>query len=148
MIEYVAGFLFTGPDPNWVALVRKARPAWQAGRLNGIGGKIEPGEAPVTAMVREFREETGALVTGWRQFATLDGDDWRVYFFVQFAPLWRLQDLRGQPDEPIEVHATDAVLAMSARERLNNLSWLIPLACDVDIAEVVVRERRAKSNAA
>ena len=32
---------------------------WQAGLLNGIGGKIEDGEAPIEALVREFAEETG-----------------------------------------------------------------------------------------
>ena len=55
---YVAGFLFS-PDRSRVLLIRKNRPAWQAGKLNGLGGKIEPGETPPQAMRREFREEQG-----------------------------------------------------------------------------------------
>lgn len=44
---YVAGFLF-GPMPrhNYVALIRKNKPDWQKGKLNGIGGKVEAGETP------------------------------------------------------------------------------------------------------
>src|SRR5690349_13991679 len=41
---YALGFLFDGTGR--VVLIRKRRPAWQAGLLNGVGGKVEPGEAP------------------------------------------------------------------------------------------------------
>ena len=54
---YVLGFAFT--TDGRVALIQKKRPAWQAGRLNGIGGKVEGTEHSAAAMVREFREETG-----------------------------------------------------------------------------------------
>ena len=37
---YVLGFLFS-PDCKRVALIIKNRPDWQAGFLNGIGGKID-----------------------------------------------------------------------------------------------------------
>lgn len=36
---YVLGFAFT-PDGR-VALIQKKRPAWQAGRLNGIAPRFE-----------------------------------------------------------------------------------------------------------
>jgi 8-oxo-dGTP pyrophosphatase MutT (NUDIX family) len=60
--RYVVGFLFS-QDESKVLLVWKNRPAWQNGKLNGIGGKIEAGETPLQAMEREFKEETyfGAL---------------------------------------------------------------------------------------
>lgn len=65
MKRYVLGFAFAGLD---VVLIQKARPSWQAGRWNGIGGHIEEGEEPVAAMVREFQEETGVatLASVWR----------------------------------------------------------------------------------
>ena len=39
MTEYVVGFMLS-IDGEDVALIRKERPAWQKGRLNGIGGHI------------------------------------------------------------------------------------------------------------
>jgi 8-oxo-dGTP pyrophosphatase MutT (NUDIX family) len=55
--EYVVGFCING-DRSEVLLIEKQKPAWQRGKLNGVGGKIEPGESPIDAMIREFREET------------------------------------------------------------------------------------------
>jgi 8-oxo-dGTP diphosphatase len=76
----VIGFLFDGSGN--VLLIKKNHPAWQNGRLNGIGGKIEKGETPLQAMVREFKEEAGAAVTSWRQFCVMTGDSYRLYLFT------------------------------------------------------------------
>lgn len=48
------------PDGK-LLLVLKDRPAWQKGRLNLVGGKIEPGETPTHAAMREFLEESGLI---------------------------------------------------------------------------------------
>lgn len=40
-------------------MIRKNRPKWMAGRLNGIGGNVEPGEFHRAACIREVREEAG-----------------------------------------------------------------------------------------
>lgn len=42
-----------------VLLVQKNKPAWQRGRLNLVGGKIEAGETPEQAALRELEEEAG-----------------------------------------------------------------------------------------
>lgn len=60
-MQYVVGVVFT-LDLRNVLLIRKNRPAWAAGRLNGPGGKVEQGEGHLAAMVREFREETGLTI--------------------------------------------------------------------------------------
>lgn len=65
--RYVLGLLFS-EDASRVLLVWKNRPAWQNGKLNGIGGKIEPGETPLQAMDREFVEET--YFVGYANLAT------------------------------------------------------------------------------
>jgi len=52
--KYVVGFRFCGEQ---VLLLRKQRPAWQNGKLNGVGGKIERGETPMLAMACEWIEE-------------------------------------------------------------------------------------------
>lgn len=59
-VQYVLGFMFNEAESK-VILIFKNRPAWQAGKLNGIGGKIEEGETPIQAMNREFAEETGFI---------------------------------------------------------------------------------------
>lgn len=80
--EYVLGFAF-GADGNAVLLIKKTKPAWQAGKLNGVGGKVEPSDWSIEgAMAREFEEETGISTdpSQWSLFAqhckpgTFNGD--------------------------------------------------------------------------
>jgi 8-oxo-dGTP diphosphatase len=54
--EYVLGFIFNEENDN-VLLMKKLKPEWQAGKFNGIGGKIEFNETPFQAMERETFEE-------------------------------------------------------------------------------------------
>lgn len=124
---YVVGFLISNED---VLLIEKARPDWQRGKLNGIGGHIELGEEPVNAMRREFAEETGLTETfGWTEFCVL-GDDvnWRVHFFVA-CPDYdaRMLALRCQSDEPCRWYDCDAY-RLSRLPVIPNLKWLIPMA--------------------
>lgn len=128
-MNYVAGFMFDGEK---VALIRKNRPEWQAGLLNGIGGKIEEGERPLEAMRREFREETGRDVEDnrWVQFAILSSgfdatgmidDDWMVYFFVcQGSHLL----LSSSTDEKVGSYLPEKVYGQC----ISNLEYLIPMA--------------------
>lgn len=95
--NYVAGFLFN-QDQTHVALVEKQKPDWQRGKLNAIGGKIEGDEDPFDAMVREFREETGATVTEWRLFCTLRYRGGEIYFFTAIG---NLEGLRRMEEEDI-----------------------------------------------
>lgn len=44
-----------------ILLVMKDRPTWQKGHLNLVGGKIEDGETPEQAALRELKEEAGLL---------------------------------------------------------------------------------------
>jgi len=53
--QYVAGFLFDETLEN-VVLIRKNRPKWQAGKLNGVGGHVEARETSIETMHREFKE--------------------------------------------------------------------------------------------
>ncbi|ONI78148.1 hypothetical protein ALI144C_31890 [Actinosynnema sp. ALI-1.44] len=45
-----------------ILLQLKADHKFGGGRWNGPGGKLEPGEDPHTAIVREVREETGLVI--------------------------------------------------------------------------------------
>lgn len=56
--KYVVGFMFS-EDSSKVALIRKNRPEWQKGLLNGIGGHCESSDKNnQDTMIREFEEET------------------------------------------------------------------------------------------
>src|SRR6478609_2045994 len=84
MKGYVLGFMFS-EDRKHVVLIRKTKPAWQAGKLNGVGGKIEENEPPLAAMIREFKEETGLRWEEWRHFASMTNSQFIVYCYVTFA---------------------------------------------------------------
>ena len=141
MQTYACGFLFSA-DRSRVLLIRKNRPAWQAGKLNGIGGKIERGETPADAMRREFREEAALDIATWQEVLTLSGADdagsgvaWRGHFFRAFGDI---DSARGLTDEKIEIHAVAAL----PRDTIPNLHWMIPLMLD----EEVVRDRSYNVN--
>lgn len=70
--NYVLGFYW---NQYGVMLIHKSEGRFN-GLCNGIGGKIEEGEEPVEAMVREFYEETGILTNPneWQYNAFLSGN--------------------------------------------------------------------------
>ena len=124
---YVLGFLFS-PDLKYVALIRKVRPEWQSGCLNGIGGKIELyDDLPMAAMIREFEEETGLKFTAWNEFSIMKGTGWEVYCYRGVYD--DLAELRTVTDEEVEIIE---VAKLSENKVLSNLHWLIPMATDVD----------------
>jgi len=136
LIEYVLGFLFS-PDRARVVLLEKARPAWQRGRLNGVGGHIDGGETPEAAMVREAREETGIRDVTWEHFATMEADAWRVYVYRAFDA--QIDAASGRVDEPVR-YCDPSCLPPGV---IPNLRWLVPLALDAEIvAPVVLRYGR------
>lgn len=60
MIEYVVVYPYTVEQNNTrLPLILKKQPPHLEGMLNLPGGKINPGEHPVDAGVRELKEETG-----------------------------------------------------------------------------------------
>ena len=126
---YACGFLFS-PDRLRVLLIRKRRPAWQAGKLNGLGGKIESGESPLDAMRREFREEAAVDIPDWQEVLVLSGPDdagsgrgWAGHFFRAFGDLNAVHALT---DEALEVHPTSDL----PPDLISNLRWMIPLMLD------------------
>lgn len=137
----MVGFLFD-TDAYRVVLIRKNRPEWQAGKLNGVGGKVEQGESKEQAMTREFKEETGVLLEGWHRFASLTWEQGVVHFFRHFVPPWQVDACRTVTDENIELHPVHALLDPEQRLGVTpNLRWLVPLAAHrhdtYDVIDVV-----------
>lgn len=118
MKRYVVGFLFD--KKGNVALIHKLRPKWQRHRFNGIGGHIEPGETPHAAMVREFKEETGAMVRQWHEFVVVKGSDYRLHCFSAHKGGVKLKSVTDE--QPLWYPLAFAY------PMLANLEWLIPMA--------------------
>lgn len=102
-----------------VLAARRTAPAAAAGRWEFPGGKVEPGETPDAALVRELREELGCEVT------VLDWLDW----LGGAVPIGETHELRvahvrlldGEP-RPTE---HDAVCWLGPEE-LDRVDWLGP----------------------
>lgn len=130
--HYVVGFLFMpdipsrhNPYQSWeVALIRKSRPDWQRGLLNGIGGKIEDGETPFDAMRREFKEEAGLTINVWQPVVDMHFPDCTVHVFQ--TRLDKSFPLQSMTDERVEVWNVYDVLKYP--HKILNLHWLIPMA--------------------
>lgn len=82
-VSYVIGLLFND-DCSSVILVKKNRPDILRGLLNGVGGKIEPNEYTIDAMVREFEEEAGVYIppSWWRFSTVLTGIGYTIYCYA------------------------------------------------------------------
>jgi len=58
MHNFTMGIIFSH-DMESMYLLRKDHPEWQAGLLNGVGGKLKDGESYADCMAREAAEESG-----------------------------------------------------------------------------------------
>jgi len=118
------GFAFKNEK---VLLIKKERPDWQKGLLNGPGGGIEKDEMPISAMVREFKEETGLEISGdrWELFTdlTIHGEIYcKVYFFkVTLEESEVPTTVTDEKIVEIDLHTLPSNV-------LPNLKWLIPMA--------------------
>lgn len=57
-------------DGDQILLIDKKR-GFGHGKVNGPGGRLEPGESPMQAAVRETREEVGLVITNLKELALL-----------------------------------------------------------------------------
>ena len=82
-----------------VLLIRKKR-GIGAGKINGPGGKVDPGEAPLAAAIREVEEETGVtpldpVLHGELRFRFADG-------LVLHCMVYLADHFHGEPCETPE----------------------------------------------
>jgi 8-oxo-dGTP diphosphatase len=144
MKSYVLGFIID-PHLDQVLLMKKKRPDWQKDRLNGIGGKIEPGETPEAAMVREGNEEVH-LPYGmtWRKFCRLSGpknggtlgahqEAFETFCFYTKWPLRQgtVMLFREREDEKVWPYFVREL----PKEVLPNIPWLVNMAISMERGE-------------
>jgi 8-oxo-dGTP diphosphatase len=122
-LHMVVGFL-KDADEN-IPFIRKLKPEWQKGLLNGVGGKCKNGEAPWTAMVREWEEETGDKTEHeWRRFAVLRFPSAVLHCFRAQCKKLPLLPETNDAGEAIEVYQNE----IKNGDCIPNLHWLLPLA--------------------
>lgn len=128
MTHYVVGFYIGkggSVTDGEVVLIEKKRPVWLAGLLNGVGGKIEEGEEPIEAMVREFREETGVEVDGeqWKHFCEMKGEHFIMHCYYAFG---YIGECHSVTDEEIRfVQISDIKIGNPAF--VENMPWLFSM---------------------
>jgi len=127
--HYCVGFLFNF-DKNRVILIRKLKPAWQFNRLNGVGGKVEPGETSLQAMYREFREEVfypSKEEPKWKQFATLDCKDSIIDCFATVAEMTYVD---SKTPEKVEIVDVEKITPLRTKDLVENVPWMVSMAID------------------
>ncbi len=128
MDKFVVGFAFADHDDSdrcCVLLVKKNRPEWQRGYLNGIGGKIEGDESPEAAMDRECHEEAGLdLAWQYRGFlngTNFDGKRFECHLFYAFNR--DVMRFRQREDESLGLYNPRD---LSELKIVDSLDFLIP----------------------
>ena len=106
-----------------ILLIEKHRGLGQ-GKVNGPGGRLEPGETPRAAAVREAEEEirirpTGIRPAGELRFQFVDGYSIHVYVF-------RADGFAGEPESTVEATPLWADLESIPYERMweDDAVWL------------------------
>lgn len=125
-VEYTVGMLYT-EDFEWVLLLNKTKPNWQAGKYNFPGGKVEPGEPPRVGVSREFKEETGLKIPTftWKSVGTIyNGDSgYRVLIFAGIYYPEQHGKAETLTDEVVRWHKVKDL----PPNIITNLEWLVPL---------------------
>lgn len=126
MKEYCLGFAFPSIElaNEEVVLIRKNKPDFQRGRLNGVGGKVENGETGLEAMVREFAEETGVTTREfeWKHVCTFIIEDCHIHVFTSHHA--RFGACRTTEEEPVVIRD---VSCLWSERKMENLAWLVPM---------------------
>ena len=114
-----------------VAVVRKTKPSWQAGRFNFPGGKIEARESPLTAAIRENIEEVGIAYApcDLRPVAVLAKDgEFEVFVFAVESE--KVVNSISKTEERVSLLDTLELRLMGRERGIENLAWLYGMAFD------------------
>jgi len=138
MNNYVVGFIFSRDKSN-ILLIRKERPSWQVGKFNGVGGKIEQGEMPDTAIKRECTEETGMVITSWVYKGIISGPSYSVCVFTAEATIDAMLIAQSHPtDEPCKVFHINE---LDHVHTISQLRWLVPLLLDKEVIDIQIIQK-------
>lgn len=129
MKHYTLGAFFSNSLYQEILLIEKNSPEWQKGKRNLPGGKVNFEENPLDAMVREFIQETGYVVSQseWVRCGHIVCSKEYVvdiYAAVRNHNMWLEPDYKeGYPAFVNVNRLPDNILP--------NLRWLIPFCADL-----------------
>lgn len=112
MILYINCILLDEEREHVVLLTKTKGPAFLVGKDNFPGGKMEPGENPCEAALREVHEETGVRIPV-QSIALLhdEGDaGYHLYTLVAVVPREVLLTATTMEEEPVRVQAIASAL--------------------------------------
>jgi 8-oxo-dGTP pyrophosphatase MutT (NUDIX family) len=121
MTQYVCCYV---EHEGEVLLIEKRKPAWQNGKYNLPGGKIEFEETAGEAAARELFEEAGLEATDTKVIGRISGPAWDVY--VVRCIVARPGPLQQKTSE--RVFWKPASIAVHDERLIQNLLAIIPLA--------------------
>jgi len=104
--HYVLG-ISINKERTQVLLIKKTKPAWQLGLVNAIGGKIEAGETPLQAMVREYKEETDldTIEQQWTELVVQENEYFKMFVFYMIDDC--IHNAVTTTEEEVFVHNID-----------------------------------------
>lgn len=127
--RYVLGLIFS-EDRQSVVLIRKNKPDWQRGKLNGIGGKIEPSDStPYDAMQRESKEECGVFAE-WTEFCKMTGELFEIHVFKAFDQEAFVRAETQEAETIVKVRCENIARHGDSPQVVTNLPWLVWMALD------------------
>lgn len=107
MTETTLCLLIEGTPPQRILLGMK-KEGFGAGKITGFGGKMEPGETPAMAAIRELEEETGIRVTceelepvGQLHFLFPSRPGWNQLVHVFLSQRWLGTVQEGREMKPV-----------------------------------------------
>jgi ADP-ribose pyrophosphatase YjhB (NUDIX family) len=123
------------PDGS-IVIVKEEQPGFSGSYVSILGGRMEPGEAPDVAALREMREESGFSAKSlelWDAQQPVNKIDWAVYTFIakgvekvgeqQLDAGERVELLTVSLDELIELVATGACIVREVQSQFIEAKW-------------------------
>lgn len=107
------------PNPSRVLAARRTHPPELAGQWEFPGGKVEPGESPEQALIRELFEELAIDVQVVNELHDLLSDTWPASNGYQM----RLFYVTIRAGEPIPIDGHDALVWLNY-ESIGDVRWL------------------------
>lgn len=115
-------------DLSKVLLLKKKRPAFHEGKINGLGGKNDPHESDYDCASRELFEESGLTIKPdtWQYYAHLHWTHWIVPVLAARYE-GKESDARSLEEGEVDWYDVDCL----PETCIPNLTWLIPMGKDV-----------------